>query len=115
MEVNKIKSNIFIIILIIITIISVIPFIGIWAIVSAGNVGVVTRFGAVNRVAAPGIVLKIPLIEHVNSMETRTQKEQVDASSASKDLQEVKATIALNFRLRGEKAEIGRASCRERV
>jgi len=59
---------------------------------------------AVNRVANPGFVFKIPLIEYVNQMETRTQKEQADASSASKDLQEVKATIALNYHLRGEKS-----------
>jgi regulator of protease activity HflC (stomatin/prohibitin superfamily) len=72
--------------------------------VGAGNVGVVTRMGAVNRVAEPGLVFKFPLVEGIHNMETRTQKEQVDASSASKDLQEVKATIALNFHLRGENA-----------
>lgn len=72
--------------------------------VSAGSVGVITRFGAVNRVVNPGLVVKIPLIESIKQMDTRTQKEQVDASSASSDLQEVKATIALNFHLRGEKA-----------
>lgn len=72
--------------------------------VGAGQVGVVTRFGAVNRVVNPGIVLKIPFVESIKTMDTRTQKEQVDASSASSDLQEVKATIALNFHLRGEKA-----------
>jgi regulator of protease activity HflC (stomatin/prohibitin superfamily) len=37
-------------------------------------------------------------------METRTQLEQVDARSASKDLQQVQATIALNFHLRGQNA-----------
>jgi len=72
--------------------------------VPAGHVGVVTRMGAVNRVANPGLVIKVPLIEATAKMETRTQVEQVDASSASKDLQEVKATVALNFHLRGEKA-----------
>lgn len=72
--------------------------------IGAGNVGVVTRFGAVNRVANPGLILKIPLIEGVHIMETRTQLEQVDASSASQDLQDVNAKIALNFHLRGEKA-----------
>jgi regulator of protease activity HflC (stomatin/prohibitin superfamily) len=80
------------------------PVIGVWSIVGAGNVGVVTRFGAVNRVANPGFIFKIPLVEYVNIMETRTQKEVADAASASKDLQEVKATIALNYHLRGEKA-----------
>jgi regulator of protease activity HflC (stomatin/prohibitin superfamily) len=80
------------------------PVIGVWSIVGAGSVGVVTRFGAVSRVVTPGFVFKIPLVEYVHQMETRTQKEVADASSASKDLQEVKATIALNYHLRGEKA-----------
>lgn len=84
--------------------IAILPGVGIWSIVGAGNVGVVTRFGAVNRVVNPGFVFKLPLIEGVHGMETRTQIEQVEASSASKDLQEVKAKVALNFHLRGEKA-----------
>lgn len=85
-------------------IIWILPFIGGYSIVGAGSVGVVTRFGAVNRVVNPGFIFKMPIIESVHQMETRTQIESVDASSASKDLQDVDAKIALNFRLRGEKA-----------
>jgi regulator of protease activity HflC (stomatin/prohibitin superfamily) len=77
---------------------------GIFRVVGAGKVGVITRFGAVQRVVNPGLVVKIPFVEGVTQMETRTQLEQVEASSASKDLQEVKATIALNFHLDGERA-----------
>lgn len=82
----------------------VMPFVKVWAIVSAGSVGVVTRFGAVNRVVNPGLVFKLPLIEAITHMETRTQKEQVEAQAASKDLQEVKSTIALNYHLNPLKA-----------
>ena len=88
----------FIALLLIITLFNAIAF------VEAGNVGVVTRFGAVNRVVYPGMVIKIPYIEAVNSMNTQTQKDQVDASSASKDLQTVKSTIAVNYHLEGSKA-----------
>ncbi len=92
----------------IITAVSVILFLILvlnsFSIIRAGRVGVVTRFGAVNRVVNPGLVFKIPLIENTITMETRTQKEQVEAQAASKDLQEVKSTIALNYHLRGEKA-----------
>lgn len=91
-------------VIIIIIVISSLPVIGAWTTVSAGSVGVVTRLGAVNRVENPGFVLKIPLAEAVYKMETRTQLEQVDAQSASKDLQQVQATIALNFHLRGQNA-----------
>lgn len=83
----------------------VILFLSSLAIVSAGSVGVITRFGAVNRVINPGFNLKLPIIEGITVMETRTQKEQVDAQAASKDLQEVKSTIALNYHLRAEKAK----------
>lgn len=84
--------------------ISIIPFVGAWRTVGAGKVGVVTRLGAVNRVANPGLVIKFPIIESVYMMETRTQIEAVDASSASKDLQEVRAKIALNYHLDGKRA-----------
>ncbi len=79
---------------------------GSFATINAGHVGVVTRLGAVNRVVSPGLIIKIPLLESVYEMETRTQKEQVDAAAASKDLQEVKSTIALNYHLDGSKAVI---------
>lgn len=90
--------------LIILLIISILPFIGAWRTVGAGKVGVVTRFGAVQRVVNPGFILKLPIVEGVAIMETRTQKEEVDASSASKDLQDVNAKIAVNFHLDGTKA-----------
>lgn len=72
--------------------------------VKAGFVGVVTRFGAVNRVAYPGVVLKIPLVEGIKKMDVRTQKDQVDAGAASKDLQVVTSTIAVNYHLDGKYA-----------
>ena len=79
---------------------------GSFSTVDAGHVGVVTRLGAVNRVVSPGLIFKFPFIETVYQMETRTQKEQVDAAAASKDLQEVKSTIALNYHLDGTKAVV---------
>jgi regulator of protease activity HflC (stomatin/prohibitin superfamily) len=85
-------------------ILCIIPGIGAWAIISAGNVGVITRFGAVNRVATPGLILKVPLVDWVIEMDTRTQKDQVDAQAASQDLQVVKSTIAVNYHLDGTKA-----------
>lgn len=73
-----------------------------FAIVPAGFVGVVTRWGAVNRVIYPGISMKIPIAESVKKIDTRTLKDQVDASAASKDLQLVTSTIAVNYHLDGK-------------
>ncbi|HUH98819.1 MAG TPA: prohibitin family protein [Anaerolineales bacterium] len=67
--------------------------------VPAGFVGVVTRFGAVQRIVQPGFGTKIPFIEDVVKMDVRTQKDQTDATAASSDLQQVTSTIAVNYNL----------------
>lgn len=76
------------------------PFLSM-AIVPAGNVGVVTHWGAVSRVVSPGMNWHEPVSEGVVLMNVQTQKDQVDASAASKDLQAVTATIAANYHLDG--------------
>ena len=69
-------------------------------IVEAGHVGVVTQFGAVTGARfEQGLNYKIPFAQGVWIADVRTQKEQVDAAAASRDLQEVKSTIALNYHL----------------
>lgn len=74
-------------------------------IIDAGHVGVVTRFGAVTgTVFEQGLHTKIPFAESVWVADVRTQKEQVDAAAASRDLQEVKSTIALNYHLDARRA-----------
>lgn len=75
-----------------------------WFVVSAGKVGVITHFGAVDRVAYPGLGWKVPYIEGIEVMDVRTQKTEIDVGAASKDLQAVSATIAVNFHLQGEHA-----------
>ncbi len=74
-------------------------------IVDAGHVGVLTRFGAVTgAIFEQGLNYKIPFVEGVWIADVRTQKEQVDAAAASRDLQEVKSTIALNYHLDARQA-----------
>jgi regulator of protease activity HflC (stomatin/prohibitin superfamily) len=72
--------------------------------VPAGMVGVITRWGAVNRVVYPGLGIKIPVVEGIVKLSIQTQKDQVDASAASKDLQTVTSTIAVNYHLDGKYA-----------
>ena len=67
--------------------------------VPAGAVGVVTRFGAVQRVASPGFGSKIPFVETVHQMNTQVQKDEVDAPAASNDLQTVTSRVAINYRI----------------
>jgi len=70
--------------------------------VRAGYRGVLTQFGAVAGVKNEGLFVKLPFIQGVVKMNVQTQKEQVDAASASKDLQTVHTTIALNFSIKPE-------------
>lgn len=81
--------------------------------VPAGKVGVITRFGAINRVVNPGVGFKIPLVERNIKMSVQTQRMDFDTGAASSDIQKIDATISVNYRLIGEKAanvyqEIGR-------
>lgn len=72
--------------------------------VPAGYVGIVTRWGAVQRIVPPGLGIKIPVAESVHRMSVQTQKDEVEASSASSNLQTVSAIIAVNYRLDGQRA-----------
>ena len=73
--------------------------------VPAGNIGVVTRFGAVNRVAYSGINVKIPIIEKAIMLSVRTQKDEVQATAMSENLQVVTSLIAVNYHLDGSHAK----------
>lgn len=77
---------------------------GSWFTIGAGEIGVITRFGEVQRVADSGFNFKIPLIESVSKMETRIQKEEVTSSAVTKDLQDVEASLALNYSIDRETA-----------
>lgn len=92
-------------ILIAITVVTLFFLIFCFRTVGAGQVGIVTRFGEVNRVQTSGIAIKAPWpIEHIEKMETRVQKEEQDASAATSDLQDVNGKLALNYALDNETA-----------
>ncbi|MBI4188333.1 MAG: prohibitin family protein [Chloroflexi bacterium] len=83
---------------VIIIVISVIA--GAFTAVPAGHRGVVIRFNAVTgTILNEGLQVKLPFIDSVVMMDVRTDKYEVGAASASRDLQDVRTTIALNWRL----------------
>lgn len=68
--------------------------------IEAGQVGVVTRFGDINREVEPGIALKLPWpIERLKKLDVQVQKEEVEATAATRDLQDANAVLALNYHL----------------
>lgn len=69
-------------------------------IVRAGQRGVVLTWGAVSdTIFDEGLHFKIPIAQRVKKMDVRIQKEEVPAAAASKDMQVVTSTIALNYHL----------------
>lgn len=69
-----------------------------FAIVPAGHRGVITTFGKVsNIVLDEGIHFRIPIAQTVHLMDVRIQKGEGKGDAASKDLQTIHTTVALNY------------------
>ncbi len=73
--------------------------------VGTGQLAVVTRFGRVTgRELGEGLHLVMPLgIDKTVRYDIKVQKDESLVSAASKDLQDVTATLALNYRLEASK------------
>ena len=73
--------------------------------VPTGFIGVRTQFGAVvGNELSPGLQIKVPFIQTIETIDCRTQKIEADANAASKDLQNVSSKIAVNFSVNPELA-----------
>ncbi|ACL18878.1 SPFH domain-containing protein [Desulfitobacterium sp. LBE] len=71
-----------------------------FVIVNAGQRGIVLQLGAVRPIVlTEGLHFKIPFVQSVVPMEVRVQKSQSEQTAASKDLQIVTTTVAVNFHL----------------
>lgn len=78
----------------------VVLFLTFWpfGIVGAGERGVLLRWGAVTqKVIGEGLYVRVPLMDRVAIMDVKIQKEEVEATAASKDLQTVNTRVALNY------------------
>lgn len=74
-----------------------------FTIVQAGQRGIILQLGAVKQVVfTEGLHLKIPFIQEIVPIDVRVQKAQSDQTGASKDLQVVTTTVAVNFHLNPE-------------
>src|SRR3990167_7735625 len=85
-------------------IVAVIVIFGSFRVVGAGEIGVVLTLGQVSdSVWSEGLHLKLPYFQSVKILDVKTQVESVDATAASKDLQNVTAKVALNYHLDSER------------
>ncbi|NTU69216.1 prohibitin family protein [bacterium] len=73
-----------------------------WGTIKAGERGVRLKMNAVVGTVDEGFYWKLPYIESVKTMNVQVQKDEVDASAASKDLQTVSSKLAINYNLSPE-------------
>jgi len=90
--------------------VAIIAILGSFTQVGVGEVGIVKHFGAIDPdhpdIFDPGIHTKVPFRDDVVIFDTRIQKEQVQASAASKDGVTITSTIAVNFHIDASKAPL---------
>ena len=78
-----------------------------WAQVGAGERGIVLNFGAVqDKVLNEGIHFRVPVMQEIILMDIKIHKVVTDAASASSDLQDVALSVALNYHVLPEKANL---------
>ncbi len=71
-----------------------------FTVVSPGHTGVVVNLGAVKEnTLREGFHFRIPLIQSIKMIDCRIQKLDIDSTAASKDLQEIKSKIVVNYRV----------------
>lgn len=88
------------VLVLIILVLVVAMFFNCYTIVPAGFAGVKTEFGKVKDVQInEGLNFKVPFTQEIHLIDCRVKKAEVTTSGASKDLQTIRSTIAVNYRV----------------
>lgn len=78
----------------------ILPIAAPFAIVPSGHRGVMTTFGKITeQVFGEGLHFRIPIAQTMHLMEVRVQKGEGQGDAASKDLQSVHTSVALNYHI----------------
>ena len=78
-----------------------------WVQIGAGERGVILNFGAVQQnVLGEGLHFRIPIMQKVVLMDVKVQKVTTDATASSSNLQEVSSTVAINYHIIPDRANI---------
>lgn len=96
-EIEKYTKPVIKIVFLLLALIILLNIFKFFVIVDAGERGVLLQFGNVQAVYEPGLHFQIPLVHKVVLYDVRTQKSEVQVGAASKDLQLIQATVALNY------------------
>lgn len=102
---SSIKSKVIKGVLVLGGLVILLPIVNPTAIVPAGTRGVMTTFGKISTEAySEGIHLRIPLVQTMNLIDVRIQKGEGSGEAASKDLQSIRTSVAVNYHIRPEAA-----------
>jgi len=78
-----------------------------WVQIGAGERGVLLNFGAVeDTVMNEGLHFRMPIRQTVAIVDVKVQKAVTDAAAASADLQDVTSSVALNYHVIPDKANV---------
>ena len=94
----------FIAIIIAVGVIGLVLFLNPFVTVDAGERGIVLNFGAVqDEILAEGLHFKIPIMQRVIPMDVKLQKSQTNSAASTKDLQDTKFSIVVNYHVAPDK------------
>lgn len=78
-----------------------------FVIINAGERGVLMRFGQVqDEILGEGIHFIIPMLNTVEKLSVRVQKQEISAEASSKDLQDVFTDVVLNWHIVPQEANV---------
>jgi regulator of protease activity HflC (stomatin/prohibitin superfamily) len=77
-----------------------------FTIVNPGERGILLQLGNMKTVYEPGLHFQMPLINTVVIVDVQTQKYEDSVDAASKDLQSIEGTVALNYHIDPGKVDV---------
>jgi regulator of protease activity HflC (stomatin/prohibitin superfamily) len=102
---NKKNKDVYIAVQLTIAIVCLAILSNFFAIVNAGERGVMMQFGKVQeQILGEGIHVIVPIVYTVQKLSVRVQKQEISAEASSKDLQDVFSDVALNWHIIPEEA-----------
>lgn len=94
---NKIMKTIFKIVAGLFVLIVLINIFSFFIVINPGERGILLQLGTVQGLYEPGLHFQLPIVNNVVVIDVRTQKSEDTVDAASKDLQYIEGTIALNY------------------
>ncbi|HRY90895.1 MAG TPA: prohibitin family protein [Candidatus Gracilibacteria bacterium] len=92
-------------VLILLAIFLLVNLLSFFTVIEPGERGILLQFGTIQAIYEPGLHFQIPIINTVVKIDVRTQKSQVQVNAASKDLQSITSTVALNYHIDPQKVD----------